>query len=33
MGRKKIGIEHIEDERLRRITFKKRRFGILKKAM
>ena len=33
MGRKKIAITHLEDNRMRRITFKKRRFGILKKAM
>lgn len=33
MGRKKITIEEIEDERIRRITFKKRRIGLLKKAI
>ena len=33
MGRKKIEIERIEDERIRRVTFKKRRIGVLKKAM
>ena len=33
MGRNKIEVEPIEDTRSRRITFKKRRFGLLKKAM
>ena len=33
MGRKKITITHLEETRIRRITFKKRRFGLLKKAM
>lgn len=33
MGRKKIEIERIADERIRRVTFKKRRIGLLKKAM
>jgi hypothetical protein len=33
MGRKKIEIEHIVDERIRRVTFKKRRIGLLKKAI
>ena len=33
MGRKKIEIEHITDERIRRVTFKKRRIGLLKKAI
>ena len=33
MGRKKILIEKIEDEKLRRMTFKKRRVGLLKKAI
>ena len=33
MGRKKIEIEHIIDERIRRVTFKKRRIGLLKKAI
>lgn len=33
MGRKKIDIEHILDDRIRRVTFKKRRVGLLKKAM
>jgi len=33
MGRKKIQIEHIKDERTRRVTFKKRRIGLLKKAI
>jgi hypothetical protein len=33
MGRKKIEIEKIRDERDRRVTFKKRRIGLLKKAI
>ena len=33
MGRKKIEIERIDDERIRRVTFKKRRIGLLKKAI
>jgi hypothetical protein len=33
MGRKKIEIERIVDERIRRVTFKKRRIGLLKKAI
>lgn len=33
MGRKKISIEKINDERIRRVTFKKRRIGLLKKAI
>ena len=33
MGRKKIIIQEIEDERIRRVTFKKRRIGLLKKAI
>ena len=33
MGRKKIQIAKISDERDRRVTFKKRRIGLLKKAI
>lgn len=33
MGRKKIEIEKIVDDRIRRVTFKKRRIGLLKKAI
>lgn len=33
MGRKKIAIEKIEDDRMRQITFAKRKNGLLKKAM
>ena len=33
MGRKKIEIKRIDDERIRRVTFKKRRIGLLKKAI
>jgi hypothetical protein len=33
MGRKKIEMDRIEDERTRRVTFKKRRIGLLKKAI
>ena len=33
MGRKKIEIERIKDDRIRRVTFKKRRIGLLKKAI
>lgn len=33
MGRRKIAIQKITDERIRRVTFKKRRIGLLKKAI
>jgi hypothetical protein len=33
MGRKKIEIENILDDRNRRVCFKKRRMGLLKKAI
>eukprot|EP00761_Pharyngomonas_kirbyi_P008658 gb/GECH01008670.1/.p1 GENE.gb/GECH01008670.1/~~gb/GECH01008670.1/.p1 ORF type:complete len:102 (+),score=12.95 gb/GECH01008670.1/:1-306(+) len=33
MGRKKIPIEPIKDERNREVTFKKRKQGLIKKAM
>ena len=33
MGRKKIQIRYIKDTRLRRVTFKKRKIGLLKKAI
>lgn len=33
MGRKKIQIEKIKDERSRSVTFQKRKIGIMKKAM
>lgn len=33
MGRKKIEIRRISDDRIRRVTFKKRRIGLLKKAI
>ena len=33
MGRRKIEIKRIEDDRIRRVTFKKRRIGLLKKAI
>ena len=33
MGRKKIEIRRIDDDRIRRVTFKKRRIGLLKKAI
>ena len=34
MGRKKLEIENvIDDERVRRVMFKKRRVGLIKKAM
>lgn len=33
MGRKKIVIKQITDDRIRRVTFKKRRMGLLKKAI
>jgi hypothetical protein len=33
MGRRKIEIEEIANERVRRVTFKKRRIGLLKKAI
>jgi hypothetical protein len=33
MGRKKIQIEKIKDERSRSVTFQKRKVGIMKKAM
>lgn len=32
MGKKKIEIKYIKDEKKRRTTFKKRQFGLLKKA-
>lgn len=32
MGRKKIQIERIPDERNRQVTFTKRKFGLMKKA-
>ena len=32
MGRKKITIQPIDDERNRQVTFTKRKFGIFKKA-
>ncbi|ESO10167.1 hypothetical protein HELRODRAFT_73207 [Helobdella robusta] len=32
MGRKKIQISRIEDERNRQVTFTKRKFGLMKKA-
>lgn len=32
MGRKKINIKVIDDERARQVTFSKRRYGIFKKA-
>lgn len=33
MGRRKIEIKLIKDERIKRVTFKKRRIGLLKKAI
>lgn len=33
MGRKKIQMNYIHDTRVRRVTFKKRKIGLLKKAM
>ena len=33
MGRKKIRLSKIEDERKRKLTFKKRRIGLLKKGL
>lgn len=33
MGRKKIAIQEIWNERIRRVTFKKRRIGLFKKAI
>ena len=33
MGRRKIEMNMIEDQRVRRVTFKKRRIGLLKKAI
>ena len=33
MGRKKIEIEPIGDDRVRRVCFKKRRIGLFKKAL
>ena len=33
MGRKRIDMEPILDDRTRRITFKKRRIGLIKKAL
>lgn len=33
MGRKKISVEHIKDERTRAVTFNKRKAGLIKKAM
>jgi hypothetical protein len=33
MGRKKIEIKRIEDDRNRQVTFQKRKNGLLKKAM
>ena len=33
MGRKKIAVEFIKNERNCRVTFKKRRIGLLKKAI
>ena len=33
MGRKKIEIKHIENQKMRRVTFRKRRNGLLKKAI
>ena len=33
MGRKKLEIQSIEDDKIRRVMFKKRRVGVLKKAM
>ena len=33
MGRKKISIQYIDDDKIRHVTLKKRRLGLLKKAM
>jgi hypothetical protein len=33
MGRKKIAMELVADEKIRHVTLKKRRLGLLKKAM
>lgn len=33
MGRKKIEIKRIENNKMRRVTFRKRRIGLLKKAI
>ena len=33
MGRKKIEIKRIENNKMRRVTFRKRRVGLLKKAI
>ena len=33
MGRKKIEIEKIDDDKIRRVTYKKRRIGLLRKAI
>ena len=33
MGRKKIEMKLVDDKKIRRVTFKKRRLGVLKKAM
>jgi hypothetical protein len=33
MGRKKIVIKKIDDGKIRRVTYKKRRIGVLKKAI
>ena len=33
MGRKKIEIKRIENNKMRRVTFRKRREGLLKKAI
>lgn len=33
MGRKKLKIESIDDDKVRRVMFKKRRLGLMKKAM
>ena len=33
MGRRKIEIKHIENKKSRRVTFRKRRIGLLRKAI
>ena len=33
MGRKKIEMKRVDNEKTRRVTFKKRRIGVIKKAM
>ena len=33
MGRNKIQINEIRDEKVKQVTFKKRRLGVLRKAM